>query len=83
MVPAHAGLGWGLAYVTQGNRCFRGVVVLASVIPDIDSISSLFGINTYIKYHHVPAHNFLFFLVVSFFTVRLGSSMPWHLTVIC
>jgi len=75
MVPAHVGLGWGLAHVTQGNRCFRTAVVLASVIPDIDSISFLFGIDTYIKYHHVLAHNFLFFLVVSFLAVYFCKEM--------
>jgi hypothetical protein len=53
MVPAHAGFGWGRAHVTQGKRCFRKAVVFVFILPDIGSISSLFGIDTYAKYHHI------------------------------
>ncbi len=75
MLPAHGGLGWFLAHTTSSNRCFRGAVFLAAVLPDIDGVSALFGQIAYVKYHHVLGHNFLFSLVVSFAAVYFCKEM--------
>ena len=64
-LEAHAGLGWLLAQVGNGGRRFRGAVLLAAVLPDLDAASYLFGPEVYIRYHHVLGHNLVFSLAVS------------------
>ena len=46
-VFAHAGIGWILAEAGRGDRRFRQVVFLASLLPDLDGLSLLFGPEAY------------------------------------
>ncbi|MGA1869606.1 MAG: metal-dependent hydrolase [bacterium] len=65
----HAGLGWFLANIGDEDRRFRGSVLLASIIPDIDGITVFLGLTSYDQYHHLFCHNLLFSLAVSLISV--------------
>jgi len=67
--PAHAGAGWLLANTVKGDRRFRGAVLLAAVLPDIDGLTLPFGTDSFIKYHHILAHNILFSIILSFLAI--------------
>jgi len=64
-VFAHAGIGWILAEAGQGDRRFRQVVFLSSVLPDLDGISILFGIEAYGNYHDRITHSVPLAIIVS------------------
>lgn len=61
----HATIGWGLAQPVKGDRKFRGCVLFAGLLPDLDVASYLFGSVAFSRYHHVWTHNLFFGLVVS------------------
>lgn len=56
----HGLLGWTIAHVGRGDRPTRFWCLVASVIPDLDGISIVFGVSAYQQWHHVIAHNLLF-----------------------
>jgi inner membrane protein len=62
---AHAGIGWMLAEAGRGDRQFRQAVFLSALMPDVDSVSILFGLEAYGTYHHHATHSAAFVLLVS------------------
>jgi inner membrane protein len=64
-VFAHAGIGWILAEAGRGDRRFRQAVFLAAVIPDIDGLSLLAGLEAYSTYHDRITHSVPFAVLVS------------------
>ena len=66
-VFAHAGIGWILAEAGHGDRRFRQAVFLASLIPDIDGLSLLFGYQAYGNYHDRITHSIPFGVIVMMF----------------
>src|SRR3954469_4496590 len=64
---AHLALGWILAHCggSHETRSFRRIVTFASLAPDLDVISYLFGERTYANLHHALGHNIFFSLAWS------------------
>jgi membrane-bound metal-dependent hydrolase YbcI (DUF457 family) len=60
-----------LAEAGREDRAFRAAVLAASVAPDIDGLTVLFGTGPYDRLHHLLSHNALFSLVVSALAVLL------------
>jgi membrane-bound metal-dependent hydrolase YbcI (DUF457 family) len=63
---AHAASGWLLAEIAGGSKRLRGTILAASVLPDLDALTRLWGPAAYIKYHHVLTHNILFAILMAF-----------------
>jgi membrane-bound metal-dependent hydrolase YbcI (DUF457 family) len=57
---AHAGLGWALAEAGKGDSRFRQVVFLSAILPDLDGLSLIFGLQAYATYHHFFTHSIPF-----------------------
>ena len=54
----HAGLGWVIGVLTPGSdRRLRGWCTWAAILPDADALTLLFGIDSYVRWHHKPGHN--------------------------
>lgn len=60
----HAELSW-LAGVRLTERRDRVLVMLAGVVPDVDGLSLLGGIEAYAKWHHVLTHGLVAAVVVA------------------
>jgi membrane-bound metal-dependent hydrolase YbcI (DUF457 family) len=59
-LEAHAGLGWTLGVLAPGSdRRLRAWSLAASVLPDADAVSYLFGDVAYGRYHHTFGHNLI------------------------
>jgi hypothetical protein len=59
-LEAHFGLGWTIGVLApHRNRELRNWCVLASVVPDIDAVTYLFGWEAYSYWHHTFGHNLL------------------------
>jgi hypothetical protein len=77
----HFTLGWILAHAAHTDRRLRNWCVAGAVLPDIDAVSYLFGIDAYAKYHHTLGHNvWLWFFFVSLATWRMRSWRAFLLT---
>lgn len=55
-VPTHALLGWLIAQPLPSVRD-RRLVTLAAVLPDIDGLAALGGVELYQRHHHTFGHN--------------------------
>lgn len=64
----HALIGWTISSPIQSKKA-RGLVTLASVIPDIDGLTLLGGVDLYHEYHHTFGHNI--FLALGFSSLAL------------
>jgi LexA-binding, inner membrane-associated putative hydrolase len=53
----HATLGWAIGNIGGGDRRLRNYCTLGAILPDIDTISFLFGAEAYGEYHHTFGHN--------------------------
>jgi hypothetical protein len=62
---AHASLGWIIANAAPLDRRARNWCVLASVVPDLDAVPIIFGIDQYAKWHHTFGHNIFFCFIFS------------------
>lgn len=60
----HAELSW-LAGVRLTERRDRVLVTLAGVVPDVDGLSLLGGVEAYTKWHHVLTHGLVAAVVVA------------------
>jgi hypothetical protein len=79
-IEAHLACGWALAHMSgPETRRFRGLVTLAAIAPDIDTISYFWGIDAYSNYHHAFGHNVFFGLLVSAISVALLRRRPWKI----
>lgn len=54
----------------------------ASLIPDVDGLSLLGGVECYQRWHHILAHNLLFCGVVVAVSARWIGLRPWPLTLV-
>ena len=54
-VPIHLAISW-LIGSRQSERRDRRLIAWAGTIPDVDAISLFWGVEAYVKYHHVIAH---------------------------
>jgi len=54
-----------VACLGRADRRTRLWCVLASLTPDLDGLSLLFGLDVYARYHHLLLHNLLFGVVVT------------------
>lgn len=80
----HFTLGWLLAHVGQSDRCLRNWCVAGAMLPDVDAVSYLFGIEAYARYHHTFGHTvWLGLAFVSLASWRLRSWRASVLTTIC
>ena len=69
---SHAALGWLIGNLGTDDRPLRNYCVLGAILPDVDAISLLCGIEAYSKYHHTFGHNLFFALwYVAFVTWRV------------
>jgi membrane-bound metal-dependent hydrolase YbcI (DUF457 family) len=58
LAQSHAALGWTIGTLWPGStRRLRNWCVAASVLPDVDAATYLFGVNAYKDWHHVLGHN--------------------------
>ena len=58
LTQSHAALGWVIGTAWPGSdRRLRNWCVAASVLPDLDAATYLFGVNAYKDWHHVLGHN--------------------------
>jgi hypothetical protein len=71
-LESHAGLGWlvGVA-APHADRRLRNWCLFASVLPDLDAITYLWGPVAYGRYHHTFGHNVFLGAVVT-------ASAAWH-----
>lgn len=53
----HAQISWLLGNLWELTRRERGMVLLAGLLPDLDGIGILFGLEYYGRYHHLLTHN--------------------------
>lgn len=77
-IEAHLACGWVLAHL-GGNetRRFRGLVTLAAIAPDIDTLSYFWGPEAYSSIHHAWGHNIFFGLTFSAVSVALLPTRRW------
>ena len=54
-----------MACLGRADRRTRLWCVVASLAPDLDGLSLLFGLDVYARYHHLVLHNLLFAVVVT------------------
>lgn len=59
-IETHALLGWTLANLGGADRRLRKYVILAAVVPDVDSFPIVFGLESYGRWHHTFGHNLFF-----------------------
>jgi hypothetical protein len=71
-LEAHAGLGWlvGVATPASDHR-LRNWCLAASVLPDVDAVTYLWGPEAYGRYHHTFGHNV-------FLGAALAGLAGWH-----
>jgi membrane-bound metal-dependent hydrolase YbcI (DUF457 family) len=77
-ILVHASLGWALAEAGRGDSCFRRVVFLAAIAPDLDGITYLMGSAAALQQHHIWAHNLLFSLAVSLLAALYCTGLRWR-----
>lgn len=93
MTPGtHALIGWWTANVIPLSRRDRWLIVLGSVLPDLDGLGLLFSQKAYLTYHHILCHN-LFACLVWVVVVGLLAKerlacvilafLNWHLHMAC
>ena len=56
--------------------------MLASLAPDLDGLSLLFGLAAYGRYHHLLAHNLLFGAIVTLVSARWVGLRPGRLALV-
>jgi membrane-bound metal-dependent hydrolase YbcI (DUF457 family) len=75
---AHLAAGWILAHAAgPEDRRFRTIVTLSAVLPDVDALSYVFGVEAYGHIHHHLGHNVFFSLLVSAASVWLYPKKRW------
>lgn len=75
-------MGWAIAHAGPEDRATRFWCLTASLIPDIDGISLLGGVECYQRWHHILAHNVLFGAMVVAVSTRWIGLRPWPLTLV-
>ncbi|MBI4867842.1 MAG: metal-dependent hydrolase [Candidatus Wallbacteria bacterium] len=73
----HILLGWLIAHLGSSTRALRTWCLIAAIAPDVDGLGLLFGRETYVRYHHVLAHNFLFLALVTAVSACWVGWRPW------
>ena len=66
----HALTGWLIAQPMQTKRD-RAVVALAAVLPDVDGLSILGGVDWYARIHHTFGHNLFAGILISGFAYKI------------
>lgn len=57
---SHAFLGFVIGHSLQLDKKKRTILIISCIIPDIDSVSIIFGWETLFQFHRGPLHSFLF-----------------------
>ncbi len=87
----HGELSWLLACPLSSRRD-RGLVTLVGLLPDVDGLTLLGGVDAYGTYHHVLTHGLLAagvavagaaLLAEDRLRVALGAAMAFHLHLVC
>lgn len=90
--PTHALLSWLCAELGPFERRDRALVFAAGVLPDLDGLSILGGVELYRRWHHVLLHNLAAALVVALALAAFARRRLWvfalallafHLHLIC
>ncbi len=80
-LATHLMLGWTVANIKQIEKRDRGLITLAGVIPDVDSLGLLAGLMSgnkdwafqwHMDYHHVLTHNLFFAILISIASLLLA-----------
>jgi membrane-bound metal-dependent hydrolase YbcI (DUF457 family) len=70
----HAALGWAIGNFGGADRDLRKWCVIGAILPDIDAVPYIFGVESYSRWHHTFGHNvFLWALFVGFVTFKFRS----------
>ncbi len=76
-LEAHFGLGWAIGVLApDSDRRLRNICVVASILPDIDAVTYLWGRETYDVWHHTFGHNIFLGLLVMLGAVWLQRAAP-------
>jgi len=68
----HAGLGWVVGLLpADSDRRLRAWCTAAAILPDVDAGAMLFGLESYVRWHHKPGHNV-------FVGVLCVAAAVWH-----
>ncbi len=62
--PIHLAISWLVGHRLPERRD-RRLVTWAGVVPDLDGVSLLFGVEAYSKYHHTVSHGLIAAVVVA------------------
>ena len=68
-----------MACLGRADRRTRLWCVVASLVPDLDGLSLLFGLDVYARYHHLVLHNLLFGVVVTLVSAYWVGTRPLSL----
>jgi len=70
----HAALGWAIGNLGGADHRLRKWCVIGAILPDLDAVTYLFGIQIYGRWHHTFGHNvFLWGFFVGWVTFRCRS----------
>jgi len=76
-LEAHFALGWAIGVLApDSDRRLRNICVVASILPDIDAVTYLWGRETYDVWHHTFGHNIFLGLLVMLGAVWLQRAAP-------
>src|SRR4051794_4727197 len=77
-------LGYLLGLIGKARRKLVLYCILGAVLPDIDAIPYLFGVEYYDRFHHTFGHNvFLWILFAGFVTWKFRSFSAFLLSTVC
>lgn len=80
-IEPHFMLGWTIGNVGGGDRRLRTYCAIGAILPDIDALPIVFGIEAFGRFHHTFGHNvFLWAAFVAWVTWRLGSARAFWLS---
>ena len=68
-----------MACLGRADRSTRLWCVVASLAPDLDGLSLLFGLDAYARYHHLVLHNLLFGILVTLVSASWVGLRPFSL----
>jgi membrane-bound metal-dependent hydrolase YbcI (DUF457 family) len=70
----HFALGWTLGNIGCADRELRKWCVIGAILPDLDAVPYVFGVEAYARWHHTFGHNvFLWALFAAYVTYRCRS----------
>jgi len=74
----HAGLGWVIgAIAPSSDRRLRAWCTAAAVLPDFDAAAMLWGIDSYVRWHHKPGHNVFVGAICVILAMLHFRQRPW------